>query len=258
MSVLRTLNIFSRGVWFAASAMFFAVQGAVLYSVYGGGGSSIKQKDPLARDGYEVSNKHVGRDSEFLRADYESVSRFDDIDAPRRVDFAANILVSDLLEPGERAPTGARADAFAKARAVVYAGEECRRVLQTLARECEVARADGEVRDGVLQMRASLKFVQQAEFGELDKRRDYAFAPLSEPLKTSGPRKTALRAEPAVRSALYKKAAAECAAIRRREGNCAITDLDIHARLNPRDRRSVVEGSAEFGMLSAADGARVS
>lgn len=225
------------GILQKAAALLFA-GGAILYfatnlSVFGMAskitGSYHEADNP--RDPWKGKNltilDHRNSDGRGFKPGYLAMVRGEDIRADRFVSITAYVTVDELLKDGERRPEKSMEEVFAKSRAVIFARAECERLLQSLARECAVASAEGRIADGVVRIEALFRFVQRDDFGALDDGATYVFTTADNRLAD---RVQISRAGSAgARVALYKKAAAECAAIRRRDGSCSIIGLRIDA-----------------------------
>lgn len=115
-----------------------------------------------------------------------------------------------------------------------------------LARECEVSRADGRMDEGDVRIEAYLDFVQREEFGDPDASAEWVFAATSSKLNEKAV-PTSLAGGAAARAQLYRKAALNCAEIKRREGNCAITS--VRAYMSRYRGAVTLDGSAEYAFL---------
>jgi hypothetical protein len=225
-----TVGRIGAAISFLAGLLFFATQGMILFHV-GGMQSSIGRynnpKDPFRGKDITVLNYKLDGSRRF-KPGYEALGKFDDIDADRQVHFTAIVPIRTLLEPGEDAPERGMEEVFAQARAIRYAHQECERLTKTIASECEPQYADARIDDGKAHITATLKFVQRAPLGDLEKGATYSFQSVDTAVfKTS--RKVATISATDERLRIYREADRQCAEIKRREGNCAIHSVVISA-----------------------------
>lgn len=226
----------------AAAAIIFFAGNAIVYGgaaqVMGQMNEAADPRDPWAARRIAIFD-HRDADGRGFKPGYLEMAKGGDIRANRFVAISAYVTVRELLEAGEKPPAASMEEVFAKSRAVIFARAECQRLLRSLARECAVAGAEGRINDGLVRIDAMFRFVQRDDFGALDESATYVFTTADSRLVQDEPVYRERAAD--ARSALYKKAAAECAAIRRRDGSCAITGLLISARA---DRAGAIRHSA--------------
>jgi len=202
-------------------------------------------KDPFRGRNLTITEQHEQDGKRFKRG-YLEMAKFGDIKAGRMASFSAYVRVNDLLKPGEAAPAREMLPVFAKSRAILFAQEECERLMQTLARDCAVNSAQGRIDDGIVRIDGSLRFVQRDEFGELDPEAEWVFANVSDTL-TTPTQTSSMGAGASDRLAVYRKAAQKCAEIKRRESNCAITS--VRAFMSKSRSGYRIDGLAEFAFL---------
>lgn len=225
-------------------SVFNHVQG-ITYSMNGGD----RQKDPLAPQGITVTNNRVEHNKKLMRTSYIAAVRHGDIEAYRRINFSAVVPIRDLLEPGEESPDSNLAGVFAQSRAIFYAQEECQRIKLSLAKECAVDRATGKLKDGKAHISATLKYTQRTEFGVIDDTTPWVFNEAS--INLTDGSMTAPQAQGArKRQEFYKKAVRECALIKKRSGNCAITGMRISTYAEPNSTMVRMSASADYGFLT--------
>lgn len=207
--------------------------------------------DPLAGGKLKIVNNRQ-TDNQRFRPGYAALARMNDIKARRFIHFSATVPLRELLRPGETPPTKSMEGVVAQTRAIFYAREECERVTKVLAKQCEVEHVKGKADDGNVHIQATLRFVQSDAFGTPDPQRTWSYQYVDTKLGKSGVTVPLRRTERA-RTDLYRKAAAECAAIRKREGNCAITDLSVKSRLYRNSRNEAkISGNARYSFLVPA------
>lgn len=220
------------------TALFLAA-GAILYFgvnayVYGTTAGIMNEhheaqnpRDPwMTRNITIVDHRNPG--GRGFKPGYLEMTKGDDIRANRFVSITAYVRLDELLAEGEKPPQKSMEEVFAKSRAVIFAREECARLLETLARECVVAGADGRVDGGLVRMNAMFRFIQRDSFGALAESETYVFTTADSVIARNA--SVYQSGAAAARAALYKKTAAECDAIRRRDGSCAITRLTVTAQ----------------------------
>ncbi len=214
-----------------AAVIFFGVNAYVYGTTAGIMNAHHEAENP--RDPWMARNitivDHRNPEGRGFKPGYLEMAKGDDIRANRFVTIDAYVRLDELLAEGEKAPQKSMEEVFAKSRAVMFARAECERLLETLARECVVAGADGRLDGNLVRMNAMFRFVQRDGFGSLNEGGAYVFTTADTVLERDA--SVYQSGAGAARAALYKKAAAECSAIRRRDGSCALTRLTISARL---------------------------
>ena len=208
---------------------------------------ALNPSDPLKGSDLKIVN-HRDPNGRDFKVGYSELARFSDIEATRYVRFDAHVPVSDLLQDGEEAPEEAFQNLFARTRALYYAREECERVLESLASKCVVDRAKGKYLKTHVEVSGVLRFVQKSEFGAIDPAQTWAYETVSNDLSKRG-KEVSLRSEEKERMSLYRKAVDECAATKKRSGNCAITDIGINLDWKPNDRKVRVRARARYSFL---------
>lgn len=242
--ITKLIGLCCFGVFLATQLNVFNHVQGMTYAMNGGD----RQKDPLADQGIIVSNNTMDHNRKIMSSAYMATVKQDDIDAYRNVTFSAQVPVKQLLQDGESRPEDGFEGVFAESRAVFYAQEECERLLQTMASSCQVVRATGKFKRDIVDISAVLKFTQKAAFGELDATTAWSFnevqVNMTDGMVTS-PRQYAHKK----RLQFYRKAASECTQIKRRAGNCAITNIRISSFQESNSTMVKMNASAEYGFL---------
>lgn len=208
-------------------------------------------KDPFGGRDLKISENREEDGHRFKRG-YLEMAKFDDLEAGRRAWFSAYVRIEELLAPGETRPAEEMLPVFVKSRAILYAKDECERLITALARECAVNNADGRLKDGLVRIEGSMRFVQHDEFGEIDPTAEWVFANVSGKLAEAGAI-TSMARGAADRVALYRKAAQKCAEIKKRESNCAVTAIRIDTVKNHQGGYTL-SASADYSFLTRRDG----
>lgn len=213
----------------------------------------INPSDPLGGSLNVVDNRHekTGR----LKYGYLAMANYDSLDASRSVSFSTYVSLRSLLKSGEAPPDRDYRQVFAQARAIEYANQECEIIQQYFARKCSVRQAKARVeKDGkTVRINAHLSFVQAGAFGNLtDTSATWSFRDIGTTIKVpDAATARSLRA----RAKVYRKVMKECASIRKREGNCAITRLSIHARRSRSSGLLRMSARAKYAFLKKLRGA---
>jgi len=246
----RIISIITGILFTGASILFFASNFFVA-------GASFKvaktihdienPKDPFKRAKLDIVNHRIPGRKQF-KPGYKEFAQFHKIEASRFVSFSAIVPIDQLLKKGETPPSASTENVFAKTRAIYYAREECERLLETIAIQCEVENAKGRIKDRMVTINGTMRFVQKTPLGDLNSDVTLSFETVSTQLVKSRVKTTAIGA-PRQRQNLYRKAAAECAAIKIREGNCAITRINISTTYNSRSREMQLSGMANYAFL---------
>lgn len=207
------------------ASCFFLYTNFMVYQTASNVMGFANPSDPLGRSLTVVDNRHErsGR----LKNAYLAMADFENIDASRFVSFSAYVSLQSLLHSGEAPPDRDYREVFAQARAVEYAHQECEVIKQYFARECSVKRATARMeKDGrTVRINAYLQFVQAGGFGDIDdSSATWSFRDITTRIEV--PDAAAARTMRS-RAKVYRKVMRECAAIRQREGNCAITSVLI-------------------------------
>lgn len=244
-----------------AVTSFLFLAGGVLYfafnaTVYGYADGMMRQQlawenphDPLRKSGVVIlENREAG--SRRFKDGYAQLAAFDDIKADRSVSFSAYVAPKDLLRAGEASPAPAMLKVFAQARAVLYAQAECDALRQVFAKDCVVGYASGDVDHGFVRISASLQFVQKEPFGALEKGGTYTFTTASDDFRPGVGAGVGAAAAARDRLRLYRLVAARCAALKKSEGNCAITGVVIGGRFDGERGAVAPSASARFAMLA--------
>lgn len=250
-SLSNSVKLISSLLFGGAALLYFGTQVFIFGHVAGFTNSvqnAGKQEDPFKKAKLNIIN-HKHDHTTGFKLDYLAMAQFNDIDSHRYINFSALVPISSLLEAGERRPTGELEKVFAKTRAIYYAREECKRVLDTIANECEVASSSGTIRDNRVRITGRLQFVQRSEFGDIDPSTSWSFETVDNDLAKRNETTTPTGAENK-RKSLYRKAIKDCSSIKSREGNCAITSITADTGTRERDGRMRVSGRATYSFLS--------
>ncbi len=212
----------------------------------------INPSDPLRGTLNVVDNRH--EKSGRLKYGYLAMANFDAIEAERSVNFSTYVSLRSMLRSGETLPDRDYREVFAQARAVEYAHQECDLIKQYFARECVVkhVRASTDKTGKSIRIIARLSFIQAGDFGDIsDTSATWSFRDITSRIKVAEAAKArTLRS----RAKVYRKVMRECASIRRREGNCAITGLSISARRSRKSGLIRMSASAKYAFLKRLQG----
>lgn len=245
------MNLFESSLQ-KVTALLFAAGGIIYFAgnayVYGTttGIMNAHREAENPRDPWMARNlkivDHRNPDGRGFKPGYLEMAKGGDIRANRFVSVVAYVTLDELLAEGEKPPQKSMEEVFAKSRAVIFARAECERLLESFARDCAVVNAEGRLDGNLVRVEALFRYVQRDDFGALDESQTYVFTTADSWLAREESVYQASAGN--ARRALYKKAAAECAAIRRRDGSCAITRLLVSAR---REDGGVIRHSANAG-----------
>jgi hypothetical protein len=249
----RTMSMIASGIFLFAGLIYFGVQ-AMLVSHVGGMMWSMNEienpKDPLKKSKLKIVN-HRHPDHSGFREGYQAFGRPDDIKADRRVAFATYANLESLLEKGEARPSKSMEEVFAKARSVEVARDECALILEIFASACDVEYVDARMEDHYVKVSGSLRFVESAALPTFDPQATWSYEHVSAPLSEQ-PRQSAAATAKSDRRALYRRAVAQCGEIAKREGNCRLHSIRLHALR--RDGYGIeLSGQAGFSFLSRVD-----
>lgn len=149
----------------------------------------------------------------------------------RYVSVDSFVRVEEMLEAGEELPAPELLPAFVTARVVRFADAECKLLKQNLAAECAVASSQASLAQyGLVDISFSLNFIQKGDFGTIKAAKRAAYVEIEQSLIEGGQEKTiSYGGAENLRSVLYGRAVNFCAKIRNSEGNCAISNVRIHA-----------------------------
>jgi hypothetical protein len=205
--------------------------------------------DPLAKSGLTITGQRLTGNRAFAPG-YREMAQAEDIEANRFVTVHTFVPVRQMLRAGEEAPAPGQEELFVKSRAVHVASEECELMLSTMARQCEVHRTHAQVKNGMAMLVMYLRFVQKAPQGTPDASRRWHYQQVTNELFDRD-EKVSVGADKAKRRIAYQRAHRECGAIRRREGNCAITSMRL-STATPRQPSGRVHfnASAAYGFLA--------
>ncbi len=217
-------------LFFAAGGILYFVMNAYVFQTTTGIMNAHREAEN-PRDPWMARNitivDHRNTEGRGFKPGYLEMAKGDDIRANRFITISTYVTLDDLLGEGEERPQKSMEEVFVKSRAVIFAREECERLLETLARKCVVVGADGRLDGNTARIDATFRFVQRDDFGALEEGATYVFTTADNVLVRDA--SVYMSGAGAARIGLYRKAAAECAAIRRRDGSCAITRLSILA-----------------------------
>lgn len=252
--LVDTIKFITMALFAIGGLLYFAMN----FMVYSYADRMVRQereyshpKDPFKGRHLTITENREEDGRRFKRG-YLEMTKFNDIKAGRMASFAAYVRIDDLLSPGEARPADEMLPVFVKSRAILYAKQECERLLENFASECAVNHADGRVQEGVIRIDGSMRFVQRDDFGALDPETSWVFANVSDNL-TAGAVSTSLSGGAAARAALYRKAAQKCAEIKRRESNCAVTAIRLGASKD-RSGGYKLSGAADYSFLVRQEG----
>ncbi len=184
-------------------------------------------------DGVNVVLNTGGKLGYVERRRFKSLTRFGDVGAKREMSFVAKIDPRWLLKEGEALPKKEFLKIFMEARGLAYGKKECQRFIDNdILSNCIVRSSGVNGRDrNKFFMMYKFGFVQKESFGTFDKTGAVSYhetkQTFSKELSTSS--YTLERAEK-IRLNLLLKAKAQCAVLKERQGNCAISSIYSNAR----------------------------
>lgn len=163
------------------------------------------------------------------------------LDDFRRVSLSRAVPISEFLEAGEKKPSKEFLEVHLSTRAAKVAERECIALRKRLADQCVVRSARTSTRDNGknITLKATYEFTPKNGIGKFDVDRPLRFLTLREKFEKKG------TPSEATRTSLYRKVADMCEKLRRKEGNCGLTRLNIQA--NSKARRVTV--LATMGVL---------
>ena len=206
-------------------------------------------EDPLANRSFELS----GHKNDFgeLSDSYLAFAAHDEMVDERVISVSATVSLKSLAEKGEALPSADMAEPFVHSRAPRVAEAECAIIERMLASSCAVRTVHGELtaKGRYVKVRMRLNFVPRSERGDLPEGRVH-FTALDEGLdkKESGT-KTTIGSAPKLRARYYRKAAARCEKLRRKQRNCSLTGLHIGQGYNG-TRGYAQRATATYGVLT--------
>lgn len=202
--------------------------------------------DPLARSPVPI----VGhRTDHGFQDGYLQMASHDQMRAGRHVAIETLVPIRSLLEQGEAPPRGDDVKLFASSRAVLYAQEECARLVRTLAALCEVRRADARVNGDHVEMKLVLAFVENAPFGSIEGAPQRVYAKTTRTFESAANNMPLSRAA-AERERIYALAARGCREIRAREDNCSITEIRVAGK-RPSPSGIGISADVHYAFLAA-------
>lgn len=188
---------------------------------------AVNPLDPLRNAAVPIVG-HKG-DHRGFQPGYLEMASHGEMAIGRTVQVDALVPVRALVARGDSLPRREDLPLFASARAAVYAQDECARLMEVLAAQCEVREARATAENDHVSIRMTLAFVEKDPFGRIDgaAQRVYArssrtFAPMARNVPVSQAERERMR--------LYRLAVDGCREIRRREHNCSIVGLRIVGR----------------------------
>lgn len=184
-----------------------------------------------------------------FKVGYEGLVRFDEFVQGRGISLTVVVRLEDLLKHGEQSPEVGLEAVFAGARAIFYAKQECRRLLEVLAAKCKVSSASGRFRDGDVTIDARLLFVQRAAFGLADPRGKWSLNSIRTPL-LGGQDERTWHAAPEVSAEIYRNIDSFCAELKRLEGNCSISNVHLSISRGHNNDYVSAGGFARYSYLS--------
>lgn len=187
-----------------------------------------------------------------VKPGFKSLAMFGDINAPRLIRFSISINPKTLLKEIEEAPEKEFLDIFVQARSVKYGQEECNRLSEILTSKCVVKGSHTtSYADGNYKMTFALGFVQKSEFGQIAASKQAIFHEITQTFKTP-PRRTDYSGEEAKdeRANLYEKIKEQCEHLVEREGNCAISQINMSTYGGKgRSNQQTTSGKVVFSFL---------
>lgn len=158
---------------------------------------------------------------------FVSLVNISELDSPRSISFTNYVTVKDFLKPGEQKPSKAFMEVFLEAKISIYADEECKRLLLSLAEKCVVKNTlIGRKIDDNYLASVTLGFVQKQNFGELPITDSAVFRELkTEDKKEVYFSRFGTEKREWHRQTAYKLAVRHCKKIKEDFGNCAISKI---------------------------------
>lgn len=213
--------------------------------------SAKEGHDPL-EGRLEVVNKSANQEAIYA---YSALANYNSFHERRGVAIRTYVKLADLMEKGEVLPDPEFLDVFVAARAGGFAAEECARLKQTLAKQCEVRNAKAELEnDGLVEVSMILRFVARDDWGVPEQTAKLAVRMIGK--KLSDPDETVPIASSAKRRlTYYERVAKQCAALRRETGNCAVTYISVGEYIDKKRKLdSKMRGEVSFAFLEPVAG----
>jgi len=149
----------------------------------------------------------------------------------RSVSVTRTLPLKAFLERGEAMPAKEYREILISSRAEKVAMHECQIMQKKLADQCAVRNARGRLdKSGKkVSLSASYDFTQKEGIGNYDSDAPLRYVAATERIMRKG------TVSESSRAIIYRKAAEMCGSVRRREGNCAVTDIRLSTGRGGRD-----------------------
>ena len=191
-----------------------------------------------------------------VRDGFKSLTKFNDLDAPRLIVFSVWVEPKVLLKENEDLPDDDFLDVFVEARSVKYGQDECLRLSEILTSECVLKGSHtNRIRGGYYKMTFALSFVQKSDFGTIGSGEQVSYQEIKHTFKTPERRiDYSGKVAEEERVKLYKKIRKQCDLLVDRQGNCAITQINLSVHRNFGAKRKEFSLSEVVYSLLHSDG----
>ena len=219
---------------------------AVFYQV----SSLLQTEEDLFGGNIDIRNARIL--SKHLKPGLRAIAEFEDFNSARVIHVATVTTLRDVLKPGEEIPRKDSHDLYVRSRAGFLASEECKRLLELLARACEISSTDARHwRGNLYGIKFSLRFIQKDAFGEINSEAALNYREIKDDFSNiiRNSRRWNNKYLARMRVKTYKKIIRNCQAIKKDHGNCALLNAefllrDINSNSNP-----IMATKATFSVL---------
>ncbi len=172
---------------------------------------------------------------------YLALRRPDEMGDYRTISLNRTVPIREFLDKGEAKPAEEYLEIFVSTRADRVAERECKLLRDHLVEKCNVRDASVRLQDRgrSVMLRATYNFTPKNGVGSFDGERPLRFVSVSERFERKGTPSAPSRLS------IYKKTARMCETLRRKEGNCGLSYLQVSS--NP-ERRNI-SARATLGIL---------
>jgi hypothetical protein len=170
----------------------------------------------------------------------------------RNVSYDFTVAKRILIPAGSAPKQGQDRSAFVDEMGRKFLEEECKLLLETLAKDCAVMTLSTSGLDENIQLLGSIAFVARDDLGDIAKVTQSTFSPSQSALKEKTllrPTRNRLRAE---RRTMYQAFADDCRKLKDKTGNCALSHISIMHSMSDDGSTRIAGQGAFLSLMSSA------
>ena len=208
-----------------------------------------REEDPF---GGKIDIRNARLSSWRLRSGLKAIAGFEEFNSARAIHVATVTTLRDLLKPGEELPSKDSHDLYVRSRVGFIAKEECKRLLELLARACEFSNTNANRwRGNLYNVSFTLRFIQNDAFGEINSEATLNYTEIDDEFsnRLRNARRWNDKYLAKFRVKAYKKFNKDCKSIKKDHGNCALLNAVFQLRAMDINNGPVMVTNATFSVL---------